>query len=56
MPHSAISLTKEARTAATSSAVAPGSVRRTPSTTPRVMPLWQAMAHLFAPDESTVRP
>ncbi|WP_427921851.1 hypothetical protein [Streptomyces sp. cg40] len=55
MPHSTVSLTKEARTARPST-VTPGTVRRTPSSTPRVMPLWQAMAHLFAPDENTVRP
>ncbi|MET7482978.1 hypothetical protein [Streptomyces sp. NPDC005538] len=53
MQHSAVSLTKEARTAKVST---PGAARRAPSTTPRVIPLWQAMAHLFAPDESAVRP
>ncbi|MFJ5309974.1 hypothetical protein [Streptomyces sp. NPDC088350] len=53
MPHTAVSLTKEARTARPS-AVSPA--RRTPHTTARVMPLWQAMAHLFAPAEGAVRP
>ncbi|WP_019075732.1 hypothetical protein [Streptomyces hokutonensis] len=56
MPHAtAVSLAKNTRTAQPSAA-AP---RRTPRSTPRVMPLWQAMAHLFAPvesAESAVRP
>jgi hypothetical protein len=51
MPHTAVSLTKDARTAAQ-----PSPSRRTPRTTPRVMPLWQAMAHLFAPADGTLRP
>ncbi|MEV6512807.1 hypothetical protein [Streptomyces sp. NPDC051642] len=50
MPHTAVSLTKVARTAQ------PSLARRTAHTTPRVMPLWQAMAHLFAPADGTVRP
>lgn len=50
MPHAAVSLTKDARTAQ------PSPSRRTPRTTPRVMPLWQAMAHLFAPADGTLRP
>ncbi|WP_405860767.1 hypothetical protein OG407_23015 [Streptomyces sp. NBC_01515] len=50
MTHTAVSLTKDART------VQPSPARHTPHTTPRVMPLWQAMAHLFAPADGTVRP
>jgi len=50
MPHTPVSLTKDARTAQ------PSPARRTPRTTPRVMPLWQAMAHLFAPAENAVQP
>ena len=54
MPHTiTTSPTKDARTAQPSAgAPAP----RSPRSTPRVMPLWQAMAHLFAPAESAVRP
>lgn len=55
MPHTATSLTKDTRTAQPSAGT-PGPARRTPHTTPRVMPLWQAMAHLFAPADGTVRP
>jgi hypothetical protein len=51
MPHAAaVSLTKDTRTAQ------PSPARRTPRSTHRVMPLWQAMAHLFAPAEGAVRP
>ncbi|MCX4811769.1 hypothetical protein OG601_14240 [Streptomyces sp. NBC_01239] len=50
MSHTAVSLTKNART------TRPSATRRTPSATPRVMPLWQAMAHLFTPADGTVRP
>jgi len=55
MPHTVTSLAKDTRTARPSAGT-PGSTPRTQSSTPRVMPLWQAMAHLFASAESAVRP
>ncbi|MFJ9898526.1 hypothetical protein ACIQPR_34855 [Streptomyces sp. NPDC091280] len=53
MPHTAaaVSLAKNTRTAARPSADVP---RRAPRSTPRVMPLWQAMAQLFAPVDERV--
>ncbi|MFJ3422674.1 hypothetical protein ACIPN8_40825 [Streptomyces sp. NPDC086082] len=50
MSHTAVSLTKNART------TRPSAPRRTPSATPRVMPLWQAMAQLFTPADGTTSP
>jgi hypothetical protein len=55
MSHTAVSLTKNARTTQPS-ATQPSATRRTPSATPRVMPLWQAMAHFFVPADGTARP
>ncbi|UXX93854.1 hypothetical protein N7U49_20570 [Streptomyces sp. AD2-2] len=47
MSHTTVSLTKNART------TRPSTTRRTPGATPRVMPLWQAMGHPFAPADGT---
>lgn len=50
MSRTAVSLTKNTRTAP------PTATRRTPGATPRVLPLWQAMAHLFTPADGPARP
>ncbi|MFF0010877.1 hypothetical protein [Streptomyces sp. NPDC005374] len=52
MPHS----TAPATTATRSGRPASGTSRRTPATAVPVMPLWQGLAHLFAPTDAAVRP
>ncbi|MER6210616.1 hypothetical protein [Streptomyces sp. NPDC001642] len=50
MSHTAVPLTKNART------TRPSAPRRTPGATPRVMPLWQAMAQPFTLVDGTSSP
>lgn len=53
MPHTtaATNATRTGRPAPTT----PGPSRRTPTTAIPVMPLWQGLAHLFAPADGAVR-
>lgn len=55
MSHTTTAAAQETRTGRPTSPSADPR-RTTPSTTPRVMPLWQAMALLFAPAKSPARP
>lgn len=55
MPHTTTAATTTPRTGRPASAASRPS-HRTPATTIPVMPLWQGLAHLFAPADSAVRP
>ena len=55
MPHTTIATTAAARTGRPASATSAPS-HRTPATAIPVMPLWQGLAHLFAPADGAVRP
>lgn len=55
MPHTTAPATTAARSGRPASA-ASATPRRTPATAIPVMPLWQGLAHLFAPTDAAVRP